>query len=339
MSKKITYRDAGVDVEQGERVVQNLQQIMASTWNWQIVRGYSGFQAIYDAGEDYLVGATDGVGTKLELAFLTKKHDTIGQDLVAMCVNDLVRVGAKPLFFLDYLATGKLEPNTHLEIMQGIGQGCRLAGCALLGGETAEMPGMYAAGKYDLAGFAVGKVKKKEIITGEKIKPGAFLLGIESSGLHSNGYSLARKVIFEELRMKINDQVSSTAIGGLLLEPTIIYVQPVLDLLATFSNEIQGIVHITGGGIPNKLPKCFPSGLGAIIKENWEKPKIYSFLEKTGLIAKEEMQRTFNLGIGLILVVNDQYLLGCIQHQLQHKHHLKSYEIGRVVMKEGIRFV
>ncbi len=270
------------------------------------------------------------------------KVETIGQDLVAMCVNDLVRVGAKPLFFLDYLATGKIKDDNHYEILRGIYKGCKLAGTSFLGGETAEMPGMYADKHFDLAGTAVGKVRKDKIIDGKKIKQDATILGIESSGLHSNGYSLARKVFFEIMQHEVDDYVEELeqTVASVLLEPTIIYSKPILDLIETFPDQIKGMAHITGGGIPNKLPKTLPERLGAEINRgSWPVHNVFNYIAKNGPVDDEEMNKTFNLGIGMVIVVNNLGVIPNLISRLKEKHNLKSYPIGKVIEGRGIHYI
>lgn len=338
----LTYRKSGVDVEKGEQVVKNLKDILRSTWNEKIIPEVAGFKAVYDDGTNYWIAGSDGVGTKLLVAMMAKNLKTIGQDLVAMCVNDIGRVGAIPLFFLDYMATGKLDEESHFDIVNGIVEGCRLAGVPLLGGETAELPGMYEEGEFELAGFAVGKVKKEKIIDGKEIKPGATVLGIESSGLHSNGYSLVRRVFFDKLKIGIHEYLPELngVVEDVLLEPTIIYTKPVLDLIKKFPDQIQGMAHITGGGMPNKLSKIFPEGLGANIEVgSWPIHDIFHYIAKKGLVEPNEMRKTFNLGIGFIAAVNDKGVVPDLKARLQEEHHLKSYEIGKVAKNPGIHYL
>lgn len=321
------YLDAGVNVENGELVAKRIKKNMQETWGNKIVKGVSGFLAAYEDEDDYLIGATDGVGTKLKIAFSLNKHETIGEDLVAMCVNDLVRVGAKPLFFLDYLAIGKLNVNLHEKIMHGIINGCKKAGCALIGGESAEMPDMYKNEEYDLAGFSVGRVKKNEILDEKNVKIGDILIGIESTGIHSNGLSLARKV-FKDFNEYVPE--FKKTVGEELLTPTKIYVKPVLSLIKNFS--IKSIAHITGGGINNKLPKALPN-LGAKLYSNWQVPKIFQKMK--GKVSLDEMRKTFNMGIGMILIVNSEQ--GIIEF-LKKNFSLNAYIIGRVIEKKGVYY-
>ncbi len=344
MLETITYADAGVNIQAGEEVAENVETMLESTWDTKVIPNISGFKAVYDDGDDYLIGATDGVGTKLLIGIMSGKVDTIGQDLVAMCVNDLARVGAKPLFFLDYLAIGKLDPATHQEILKGIVEGCRLAGTSLLGGETAEMPGMYAEKHFDLAGFSLGRVNKQKIIDGKDIAAGAGLLGIESSGIHSNGYSLARKIFFDILGLGVNDYVEDLGktVAEPLLEPTIIYTKPIIDLLERFPNQIQGMAHITGGGLPNKLPKALPEGreLGIEIDTgSWPVPKVFDFLAAKGPVSADEMRKTFNMGIGMVLVVSEMSVVPEMISRLREGYGLNAYQIGMVVSGEGVKYL
>jgi phosphoribosylformylglycinamidine cyclo-ligase len=280
-----------------------------------------------------LVSGTDGVGTKLKIAFALNKHDSVGIDLVAMCVNDIIACGAKPLFFLDYISIGKLSEKVAVELIKGIAGGCKMAGCALLGGETAEMPDFYPEGEYDLAGFAVGIVEKSKIIDGRKIKEGDSVIGIASNGLHSNGFSLVRKVLFESNKYKIDDKGSSFEqyLGEELLCPTIIYVHPVLHLLGKY--KILGIAHITGGGLSENIPRILPEGVAARINQkSWPKPPIFSLIQKEGKISDEEMYRTFNMGIGMVLIVRADKTEQIINELGQMD--FPSYIIGKVVKGE-----
>ncbi len=307
--KPITYKDAGVDIDAGNRFVDMIKPLVKQTSRPEVLTDIGGFGGLFSLNSSKykrptLVSATDGVGTKLKLAFMMDKHDTVGIDLVAMCVNDIIVQGAEPLFFLDYFATGKLAPEKAVEVVKGIAEGCKQAGCALLGGETAEMPGMYAAGEYDLAGFAVGVVDNDLIIDGSSITKGDQIIGIASSGLHSNGYSLARKVFLEELKLSLDDTPSglNKSLGEELLTPTRIYVKSIHNLQRDFT--IKGIAHITGGGILENLPRVLPHYCKAIIDRNsWEKPAIFEMLREGGNIPEEEMYRTFNYGIGMVMIV------------------------------------
>lgn len=310
--EKVTYKDAGVDIDAGNRFVQMIKPLVKSTSRPEVLTDIGGFGGLFSlqAGKyekPTLVASTDGVGTKLKIAFLMDKHDTVGIDLVAMCVNDIVVQGAEPLFFLDYLATGKLAPEKAVEIVKGIAEGCVQAGCALIGGETAEMPGFYSEGEYDLAGFTVGVVDNSKIIDGSSITVGDRIIGIASSGLHSNGYSLARKIFFERMGLGIDSSVDGLerSLGEELLTPTRIYVKAILNLLRDF--QIKGMAHITGGGIVENVPRVLPRFCQAVIEKNsWPKPPIFEIMMEAGNIEPLEMYRTFNYGIGMVLVVPEK---------------------------------
>ncbi|MFA5514939.1 MAG: phosphoribosylformylglycinamidine cyclo-ligase [Desulfuromonadales bacterium] len=313
MSKeKTTYKDAGVDIDAGNRFVQMIKPLVKSTSRPEVLTDIGGFGGLFSLQsgkykKPTLVASTDGVGTKLKLAFLLDRHDTVGIDLVAMCVNDIVVQGAEPLFFLDYLATGKLSPEKAVDIVKGIAEGCRQAGCALIGGETAEMPGFYAEGEYDLAGFTVGVIDHEQIIDGSTITAGDRVIGIASSGLHSNGYSLARKVLLERMGLALDARLPEldAPLGEVLLTPTRIYVKTILNLLRDF--HIKGMAHITGGGLTENVPRVLPRNCRAVIEGNsWSKPAIFEVLRQGGHIETEEMYRTFNYGIGMALVVPQQ---------------------------------
>lgn len=307
--KSSTYKDAGVDIDAGNRFVQMIKPLVKATTRPEVLTDIGGFGGLFSLNADKykkptLVASTDGVGTKLKLAFMTDKHDTVGIDLVAMCVNDIIVQGAEPLFFLDYLATGKLSPEKATEIVKGISDGCVQAGCALIGGETAEMPGMYGDGEYDLAGFTVGVVDNDRIIDGSTITVGDKVIGIASTGLHSNGYSLARKVFFERMGLTVDSLLPELKqpLGLELLTPTRIYVKTILNLLRDF--QIKGMAHITGGGLTENLPRVLPRQCQAVIeKASWPKPVIFELLREGGEIEEAEMYRTFNYGIGMALVV------------------------------------
>ena len=307
--KSSTYKDAGVDIDAGNRFVQMIKPLVKATTRPEVLTDIGGFGGLFSLNADKykkptLVASTDGVGTKLKLAFMTDKHDTVGIDLVAMCVNDIIVQGAEPLFFLDYLATGKLSPEKATEIVKGISEGCVQAGCALIGGETAEMPGMYGDGEYDLAGFTVGVVDNDRIIDGSTITVGDKVIGIASTGLHSNGFSLARKVFFERMGLTVDSLLPELKqpLGLELLTPTRIYVKTILNLLRDF--QIKGMAHITGGGLTENLPRVLPRQCQAVIeKASWPKPVIFELLREGGEIEEAEMYRTFNYGIGMALVV------------------------------------
>ncbi len=309
MSEEVTYKSAGVDVEEGERFVRLIKPLVESTYGQSGAGPMGGFAGAFPLDvatlrNPLLVSATDGVGTKLKTAFSSGRVDTIGIDLVAMSVNDVVTCGAKPLFFLDYLATSKLNPEQAAEVVKGICEGCVRAGCALLGGETAEMPGFYADGEFDLAGFCVGVVEKDCYIDGARIAPGDAVIGLASSGLHSNGYSLARKVLFDIGGYSMSSEPTGypRALGEQLLEPTLIYSKAVLELCEKF--DVKAFAHITGGGIPGNLSRVIPDGLFAEINsESWTIPPIFDLIMKTGNISRNEMYSTFNCGVGMIAVL------------------------------------
>ena len=305
----LTYRDAGVDIDAGDDLVEAIKPIAAATNRPGVLAGVGGFGALFQLPidryrEPVLVSSTDGVGTKLKLAIDLNKHDTIGIDLVAMCVNDVIVQGAEPLFFLDYFATGKLDNETAKAVIRGIGEGCRQAGCALVGGETAEMPGMYAKGDYDLAGFTVGVVEKSKIIDGLSVKTSDVLIGIASSGPHSNGYSLVRKVI-EVNKAALDQPFDGRRLGDVLLTPTRIYVKPLLALMRLV--PVHAAAHITGGGLPGNVPRVLPKGVRAVIDGRaWKRHAIFDWLQENGGIEDFEMYRTFNCGIGMVLAVDAQ---------------------------------
>lgn len=303
-----TYKEAGVDIEAGAEVVRRIGKMAKSTFSSRVITDIGGFSGLYSLNtEKYdqpiLVSGTDGVGSKLNVAFLTGKHDTIGIDLVAMVVNDILAQGAKPLFFLDYLAMGKVIPDMAEQILKGIVEGCRQADCALIGGETAELPDFYKEGEYDLAGFGVGVVDRSNIIDGSEIAVGDQIIGLASSGIHSNGYTLVRRLLFDDLGMKVDDPLVGTTVGEELLKPTIIYVNTVHVLLRDF--RILGIAHITGGGLTENVPRVLPQGCQAVIRKgSWDAPEIFQYLQFAGQLAEEEMFRTFNMGVGMVLIVN-----------------------------------
>ncbi len=309
---RATYKEAGVDIEAGNQFVQKIKPLVKATFRPEVMTEIGGFGGLFSLNtakykNPVLVSGTDGVGTKLKLAFLADKHDTVGIDLVAMCVNDIIVQGAEPLFFLDYLATGHLDPDKAAQIVAGIAEGCKQAGCALIGGETAEMPGFYSDSEYDMAGFTVGVVEKDQIIDGSSITVGNKLIGIASSGLHSNGYSLARRIIFDRMGLGIHDQLPGlgATVAEILLTPTRIYVRAVLNLLKDF--RINGIAHITGGGLTDNVPRILPKLCKASFKlDSWQRPPVFSLLEEAGKVDQFEMYRTFNMGIGMVLSVAEQ---------------------------------
>lgn len=303
----VTYADAGVDIDAGNRLVSMIKGAVASTHRPEVRSDLGGFGGLFDLDtskykDPVLVAANDGVGTKVKLAFLMDRHDTVGIDLVAMSVNDLVVQGAEPLFFLDYFATGKLATETAAEVIKGIADGCRQAGCALLGGETAEMPGFYQDGEYDLAGFATGVVERDKIINGRAIAPGDALIGLASSGPHSNGYSLIRKLVLEGDGPGLDAPFEGGTLGEALLAPTRIYVKPLLKLAEAC--DVKGLVHITGGGFWENIPRILPENAAVEIdKTAWSRPKVFDLLQELGNIDEHEMLRTFNCGIGMIVMV------------------------------------
>jgi phosphoribosylformylglycinamidine cyclo-ligase len=302
----LTYRDAGVDIDAGDQLVENIKPYAKRTLRPGVLGGIGGFGALFEISRNYrepvLVSGTDGVGTKLKLAFELRRHDTIGIDLVAMSVNDILVQGAEPLFFLDYFACGKLDVATATEVVKGIAAGCEQAGCALIGGETAEMPGMYPAGEYDLAGFAVGIVEKSAIIDGSTIAEGDVVLGLASSGAHSNGYSLIRKIL--ALRhADLSAQLDGKTLSDLILAPTRIYVKPVLQLIRQL--KVKALAHITGGGLLENIPRVLPENLVAQLERGaWTMPPLFDWLQREGGVSDQEMHRVFNCGIGMVVIVN-----------------------------------
>ncbi len=311
-SEQSKYKEAGVDIDKGNTFVKNIKDIVSSTHQRGVLNEIGGFSSFFaiDTGKykkPVLVSSTDGVGTKLAVANLCKKHDTIGIDLVAMCVNDIIVGGATPLCFLDYFSTGKLDIDVATEVVKGIAEGCRQAKCSLVGGETAEMPGLYRPGDYDLAGFTVGIADRDAIIDGSEIKVGNVILGLASSGLHSNGFSLVRKICFDDLHLSVDAHIEELGctLGEELLKPTKIYVQSVLNVLRKF--RINGMVHNTGGGFIDNTPRILPKGCKAIIDgSGWDIPPIFNFLRQKGNVGKDEMYRTFNMGIGLLVIVDEE---------------------------------
>lgn len=336
-SKKpsLSYRDAGVDIDAGNELVEKIKSVTARTHRREVLSQIGGFGALCEIPEGYrqpvLVSATDGVGTKLRLAMMLGKHDTIGIDLVAMCVNDLIVCGAEPLFFLDYYATGGLNVETATSVVSGIGAGCEQAGCALIGGETAEMPGMYEGEDYDLAGFSVGVVEKSEIIDQKDVAAGDCLIGIASSGPHSNGYSLIRKII-EVSGADLGAAFGSSTLGETLLTPTIIYVKAIQQLAK--SVKVKAIAHITGGGFTENIPRVLPDNLKAEIDlAAWSRPEIFDWLQENGNVTSEEMHRTFNCGLGLIVCVAKEQAaaaLDCLNSESK-----TAYLVGEVSAREA----
>ena len=303
----LSYRDAGVDIEAGDALVDRIKPFAKRTMRPEVLGGIGGFGALFELSKKYrepvLVSGTDGVGTKLKLAFHWNKHDTVGQDLVAMSVNDILVQGAEPLFFLDYFACGKLDVDTAADVVKGIAQGCELSGCALIGGETAEMPSMYPDGEYDLAGFAVGAVEKADIIDGSKIVPGDVVLGLASSGAHSNGYSLIRKII-DAAQPDLDADFHGRKFRDVVMEPTRLYVKPLLALMQAMPGVVKGMAHITGGGITENVPRILRDELVARIDAaSWTLPPLFQWLQEAGNVDMQEMYRVFNCGIGMAVVV------------------------------------
>ena len=304
--QSLSYRDAGVDISAGDELVERIKPFAKKTMRDGVLSGLGGFGALFEVPKRYrepvLVSGTDGVGTKLKLAFDLKRHDTVGIDLVAMSVNDVLVQGAEPLFFLDYFACGKLDVETAASVVQGVAKGCEYAGCALIGGETAEMPGMYPEGEYDLAGFAVGVVEKSKIINGQQIVAGDVVLGLPSSGAHSNGYSLVRKIIARSNPDLDAPFDGSKSLADAIMSPTRIYVKPMLALINAL--PVKGMAHITGGGITENVPRVLPDAVKAVIrKSSWQRPKLFDWLQREGNVAESEMHRVFNCGIGMVVVV------------------------------------
>ena len=337
----ISYKDSGVDVERGYKAVELMKKHVKTTFNENVLGDIGSFGGFYSiAGEKMeepvLVAGTDGVGTKLKYAFLANKHDTIGIDAVAMCVNDIVCQGAKPLFFLDYFATGKLSPETVATVVSGVAEGCRQAGCALIGGETAEMPGFYPDGEYDIAGFAVGIVDKKKIINGKEIKAGDALVGIASSGIHSNGYSLVRRLFGDNAHShdldRYDDRLKDKVLN-VLLTPTKIYVRSILDLIAKV--KVKGIAHITGGGFIENIPRIFPEGIGCEIeKDSYPLPEIFRIMREKSELTDEQIYNTFNMGIGMVVCVDKadaEKAIAALEASGE-----KAYLIGKTVNGKGV---
>jgi len=335
-----TYKDAGVDIDSGDKFVDIIKRDVRSTFSKNVIGGLGGFAALYKIdvkrmNQPILVSSTDGVGTKLKFAFLTNVHNTVGIDLVAMCVNDLIVCGARPLFMLDYFATGRLSLEVGSEVVKGIVKGCREAGCALIGGETAEMPSFYSDGEYDLAGFVVGIVDRKDIIEGRDVEIGDVLVGVESSGIHSNGFSLVRKIFFD-IKKFDRDTVVDGFKGpfvNTIMKPTIIYVKPVLDVIKRF--KINAMAHITGSGLPGNIPRVLPEGTIAVIKKgSFPVLPVFKWIQQNGDVPEEDMFNTFNMGIGYVFVVRravSKRLIG----MLRSRYRLRAYEIGEIIKGRG----
>lgn len=335
--KSLSYKDAGVDIDAGNELVEKIKPAIKTTNREGVMGSIGGFGGLFDLSKlnyksPVLVSGTDGVGTKLKLAEMMNDHSTIGIDLVAMCVNDIVVLGAEPLFFLDYYACGQLNTDEAASVIQGIANGCRQSGCALIGGETAEMPGMYAKGDYDLAGFVVGVVEKDNAITGENIEEDDVIIGLASSGPHSNGYSLIRKVL-EVNNTNLNSPMGDSTIGEKLLQPTQIYVKPILELLDS-AVEVNGIAHITGGGLLENITRVIPDGLAITLNlSSWQMPEIFNWLQEKGNLSQTEMLRTFNCGIGMVVITKKSDSEECMK-QL-HLSGIDCWEIGFVRSHES----
>jgi phosphoribosylformylglycinamidine cyclo-ligase len=333
-SRGLSYRDAGVDIEAGDALVERIKPFARRTMRPEVLEGIGGFGGLVEINQRYqqpvLVSGTDGVGTKLRLAFELGAHATVGIDLVAMSVNDILVQGAEPLFFLDYFACGRLEVDTAATVVEGIALGCEEAGCALIGGETAEMPDMYPDGEYDLAGFAVGVVEKSKIITGSTIKAGDKVLGIASSGPHSNGYSLIRRIVNEsgaDLHAPFPQDPLHRTLGGVLMEPTQIYAKPLLDLIARLT--VKGMAHITGGGLTENIPRVLPAGLTAELhRARWVRPPIFDWLQEKGGVEESEMHRVFNCGIGMVVIMDQAHAE--MAQAILESHHLLVWELGQI---------
>lgn len=332
----LTYRDAGVDIDAGDALIDRIKPFAAKTMRDGVMAGIGGFGALFEVPKKYqapiLVSGTDGVGTKLRLAFDWNCHRTVGIDLVAMSVNDILVQGAEPLFFLDYFACGKLSVDTAATVVEGIAKGCELSGCALIGGETAEMPGMYPEGEYDLAGFAVGVVEKENIINGKDIQLGDKIIGLASSGAHSNGYSLIRKII-ERAGVKPTDSFHGQPFVDVVMAPTHLYVKPVLAAMAKHGKAIKGLAHITGGGLLDNVPRILAKGLAAHIQQSaWEMPALFQWLQAQGNVAQEEMYRVFNCGIGMVVVVSADQEKAITQTLQAHGETV--YALGEIVPQQ-----
>ena len=335
INPSLSYREAGVDIDAGDALVEAIKPFAKRTLREGVLGGIGGFGALFEIGKKYrepvLVSGTDGVGTKLRLAFQLNRHDTVGIDLVAMSVNDILVQGAEPLFFLDYFACGKLDVKTASDVIKGVALGCEQAGCALIGGETAEMPGMYPDGEYDLAGFAVGAVEKSALIDGSAIVPGDVVIGLASSGIHSNGYSLVRKII-EVTQPDLNADLDGRSLAEALMAPTRIYVKPLLSLMASL--KVKGLAHITGGGLLENIPRILKKDLTAVLhKSSWTMPPLFGWLQEHGNIGDSEMYRVFNCGIGMVIIVSQENADTAIR-QLQASGETV-YRIGEIRSRNG----
>jgi phosphoribosylformylglycinamidine cyclo-ligase len=350
--QKLTYRDAGLDLDVYEQTLAGIAPFLKRTHTPRVLDGFGGFASLFRLNtssrlfglfarsyrDPVLVACTDGVGSKLKVAALMNKHDTVGIDLVAMSVNDALCTGGEPLFFLDYLAMPKDDPGLTAQLVKGISDGCMEADCALVGGETAILPDFYRPGDYDMAGFCVGVVERAHIIDGRGIRPGDRVLGLASSGLHSNGYSLVRKVVFEHAGLQVTDPVPELGgtVGEALLEPTRIYVRAVKDVLHNYpvkKRVVRGLAHVTGEGLPGNVPRVLPPGCRAVLKRGWKVPPVFAWLQKLGNIDRAEMERVFNMGIGFVMIVSPYYAQS-IQRRLAEDHHVEAFDIGEVTAGE-----
>jgi phosphoribosylformylglycinamidine cyclo-ligase len=350
MSKYISYAESGVSINANDEMVRRIQSAVAGTFGPRVIQSHNAFAGMFRLDYDerlfkknyknpVLVACTDGVGSKVQLAAEIKKFDTVGIDLVAMSVNDMLVQGAEPLFFLDYLAVHKLVPEIVAELVKGVAAGCKVADCALIGGETAEMPDTYAPGDFDMAGFAVGVIERKKIITGQTIRNGDVILGLASSGLHSNGYTLARSICFKQAKLDMTDvidELGGAMLGDVLLEPTRIYVRPIVKLLSQYKVKriVHGMAHITGGGLPGNVPRVLPKDCNAVIKKSsWPKHKIFTFLQNTGPVEAGEMYRVFNMGIGFVLIVAEDFADSIARKLTRYGQQV--YKIGRITTGTG----
>ena len=350
MSKYINYKQAGVSIDAGDEMVGSIYSFLASTFGPRVIESKNAFAGMFRLDYDeklfkknyknpVLIACTDGVGTKVKLAAKIKKFDTVGIDLVGMNVNDMLVQGAEPLFFLDYLGVHKLQPKIIAELVKGVAAGCRMANCALISGETAEMPDIYAKGDFDMAGFAVGVIERKKIIDGTTIRKGDVILGLASNGLHSNGYSLARSICFKRAGLKMTDvpdELDGAVLGDVLLEPTRIYVRPIVKLLSQYKVKkvVHGMAHITGGGLEGNIPRVLPKDCNAVIKKaSWPKHKIFTFLQKAGPIEESEMFRVFNMGIGFVLIVSEDFANSITKKLSRFGEQV--YRIGRITTGTG----
>ena len=329
---EITYKDAGVDIDAGSEMVERIKPAIESTMRQEVLSNVGGFASLVSLPDGYrdpvLVSGTDGVGTKLKVAFAMNDHRTVGIDLVAMCANDVLAIGGEPLFFLDYYACSKLDPEAGAQVVEGIAKGCRQAGAALVGGETAELPGFYQPGEYDLAGFLVGVVERDGVIKGDAVRPSDVVIGLESSGLHSNGFSLARKIVEKSgASLDLTPPGMDTTLGQALLQPTHIYVKPIMSLIAHL--EVKALAHITGGGLLENIPRTIPSGLGVHLRAGWPVPPIFRWLSANGPVEALEMQRTFNMGIGMTIVVSPDRAKDAVAHL--EKNGVRASVVGEVV--------